>query len=99
MVGGIYDVVYRLRPWLLQYALRVKQPLHERSHSGYRDVTDSMFAGGAKGDGITHDTKAINAAIAYGGNCGANSESSSIKGTLIYFPPYVTGAWYPKFIH
>ena len=27
------------------------------------------------------------AAIAYGGNCGEGCLSSSIKGTLIYFPP------------
>ncbi|KAI9742738.1 MAG: hypothetical protein M1818_003467 [Claussenomyces sp. TS43310] len=34
----------------------------------YRDVTNPMFAGGAKGDGVTDDTAAINAAIAHGGN-------------------------------
>ncbi|KAI1295256.1 exo-1,3-beta-D-glucanase [Xylaria venustula] len=53
----------------------------------YRDVTDPMFAGGAKGDGVTDDTAAINAAISYGGNCGDGCLSSSIKGTLVYFPP------------
>jgi glucan 1,3-beta-glucosidase len=50
----------------------------------YRNVKDPLF--GAVGDGLTDDTAAINAAIAYGGNCGANCESSSVKGTLIYFP-------------
>ncbi|KUJ15980.1 pectin lyase-like protein [Mollisia scopiformis] len=53
----------------------------------YRDVTNPMFAGGAKGDGKTDDTAAINAAIAYGGNCGSNCLSSSVKGTFIFFPP------------
>ncbi|KAK6075617.1 LysM domain-containing protein [Seiridium cupressi] len=53
----------------------------------YRDVTDSRFAGGAKGDGVTDDTAAINAAIKYGGNCGDGCLSSSTKGALVYFPP------------
>ena len=50
----------------------------------FRNVKDPLF--GAVGDGLTDDTAAINAAISYGGNCGANCESSSVKGTLIYFP-------------
>ncbi|KAK2616718.1 hypothetical protein QQS21_000330 [Conoideocrella luteorostrata] len=57
------------------------------SYPVYRDVTNPIFAGGAKGDGVTDDTDAINAAIAYGDNCGEDCLSSSIKGTLIYFPP------------
>ncbi|UKZ82498.1 hypothetical protein TrVFT333_010287 [Trichoderma virens FT-333] len=60
---------------------------YDTSYPVYRDVTNPMFGGGAKGDGVTDDTAAINAAIAYGGNCGENCLSSSVKGTLIYFPP------------
>ncbi|CAK7568439.1 MAG: hypothetical protein SEPTF4163_006429 [Sporothrix epigloea] len=55
------------------------------SYLVYRDVTDPLF--GAKGDGVTDDTAAINAAIAYGNNCEQNCESSTTKGTFIYFPP------------
>ena len=39
------------------------------------------------GDGVTDDTAAINAAIAYGNRCANNCGSSSVKGALIYFPP------------
>ncbi|RAL02989.1 glycoside hydrolase family 55 protein [Aspergillus ibericus CBS 121593] len=55
------------------------------SYPVYRDVTDAQF--GAKGDGVTDDTDAINAAIAYGGSCMEDCASSSTKGTFIYFPP------------
>ncbi len=55
------------------------------SYPVYRDVTDPRF--GAKGDGVTDDTAAINAAIAYGNNCEQGCESSTTKGTFIYFPP------------
>jgi hypothetical protein len=36
---------------------------------------------------LISDTAAINAAIAYQNNCGSGCMSSSVKGTLIYFPP------------
>ncbi len=55
------------------------------SYPFYRDVTDPKF--GAKGDGVTDDTAAINAAIAYGNNCEEGCASSTTKGTFIYFPP------------
>lgn len=57
----------------------------DTSYPVYRDVTDPRF--GAKGDGLTDDTDAINAAIAYGNNCEENCLSSTIKSTFIYFPP------------
>ncbi|PYH85075.1 exo-1,3-beta-D-glucanase [Aspergillus uvarum CBS 121591] len=57
----------------------------DSSYPVYRDVTDPAF--GARGDGVTDDTDAINAAISFGGSCQENCESSSTRGTFIYFPP------------
>ncbi|KAF3929235.1 hypothetical protein AA313_de0204894 [Arthrobotrys entomopaga] len=49
----------------------------------FRDVTEF----GAKGDGKTDDTEAINAAISAGARCGENCDSSTITPALVYFPP------------
>ncbi|PSK38025.1 hypothetical protein B9Z65_1216 [Elsinoe australis] len=61
-------------------------PMNSGYYPVWRDVTDPQYGGGAKGDGKTDDTAAINAAIAAANNCGKGCLSSSIKGTLIYFP-------------
>ncbi|TGZ82087.1 pectin lyase-like protein [Ascodesmis nigricans] len=42
---------------------------------------------GAKGDGVTDDTEAINRAIYDGARCGAGCDSSTITPGLVYFPP------------
>ncbi|KKK18049.1 hypothetical protein ARAM_000743 [Aspergillus rambellii] len=48
----------------------------------YRNVRDF----GAKGDGVTDDTVAINAAISSGQRCGLGCDSSTTTPALVYFP-------------
>ncbi|EAW07389.1 exo-beta-1,3-glucanase Exg0 [Aspergillus clavatus NRRL 1] len=49
----------------------------------FRNVKDF----GAKGDGVTDDTVAINQAIASGDRCGKGCDSSTTTPALVYFPP------------
>ncbi|KAL1994135.1 hypothetical protein VTN49DRAFT_2804 [Thermomyces lanuginosus] len=49
----------------------------------FRNVKDF----GAKGDGTTDDTEAINAAISTGNRCGLGCDSQTTTPALVYFPP------------
>jgi hypothetical protein len=42
---------------------------------------------GAKGDGVTDDTAAINAALSSGNRCGSGCDSATTTPAIVYFPP------------
>ena len=54
--------------------------------AGYK-VFRNVMDYGAKGDGSTDDTAAINQAISDGNRCGKGCDSSTTTPALIYFPP------------
>ncbi|KAJ5494458.1 hypothetical protein N7463_010545 [Penicillium fimorum] len=59
----------------------------------YRNVKDFN----AKGDGVTDDTAAINAAISSGKRCGQGCPSDTTTPALVYFPPGTYLISYPIF--
>ncbi|KAM7183947.1 glucan 1,3-beta-glucosidase [Naviculisporaceae sp. PSN 640] len=69
--------------WLAELGKSGKAPLAGAGYSLFRNIRDF----GAKGDGQSDDSEAINRAVAEGDRCGQNCSSTFVKSAVIYFPP------------
>lgn len=69
--------------WVSSIERRSTVPFGSSSFKVYRNVEDY----GAKGDGTTDSTDAINNAITDGNRCGLGCDSSTTTPAIVYFPP------------
>ncbi|KAL7943507.1 glycoside hydrolase family 55 protein [Trichoderma barbatum] len=72
--------------WWLPNIARQGVAAYNNAGSGYQ-VYRNVQNFGAKGDGVTDDTAAINAALSSGNRCGANCDSQTTTPAIVYFPP------------
>ncbi|KAK0615339.1 pectate lyase superfamily protein-domain-containing protein [Bombardia bombarda] len=68
--------------WIEKIARQGVAPYAGAGYKVFRNVRDY----GAKGDGITDDTAAINRAISDGGRCGPGCSGTTKTPALVYFP-------------
>ena len=69
--------------WVSSIARQGTVAFGDAGYKVYRNVKDY----GAKGDGSSDDTAAINQAISDGTRCGQGCDSSTTSPALVYFPP------------
>jgi glucan 1,3-beta-glucosidase len=69
--------------WFASISRQGTVPFGTAGYKVFRNVQDY----GAKGDGTSDDTVAINSAITDGSRCGQGCDSSTTTPAIIYFPP------------
>lgn len=70
--------------WVANVARNGKAAFNpDPNYKVFRNVKDY----GARGDGVTDDTAALNRAVSEGNRCGLNCDSQTTTPALVYFPP------------
>jgi len=80
--GSVTDSTTSSTYWVSNIARNGDVAFGTSGYQIFRNVMDF----GAKGDGSTDDTNAINAAISSGNRCGHGCDSSTVTPAIVYFP-------------